>query len=71
MELVWVSLIGMVVFGGLFLVLCPEWWSTSLGTLKEKQPVAGEPSDTRAGEPAASRSVSTTRGQPRRNIAAP
>lgn len=38
MELILVSLVGMVVFGGLFLLLCPEWWSTSLGTLKDKPP---------------------------------
>jgi hypothetical protein len=38
MEVILVSLVGMVLFGGLFLVLCPEWWSTSLGTLKDKQP---------------------------------
>ncbi|MCY1077862.1 hypothetical protein [Archangium lansingense] len=37
MELILVSLVGMLVFGGLFLVLCPEWWSTSLGTIKEKK----------------------------------
>ena len=36
-EVIVVSLVGMVLFGGLFLVLCPEWWSTSLGTLKEKK----------------------------------
>jgi hypothetical protein len=36
MEVILISLVGMVLFGGLFLVLCPEWWSTSLGTLKEK-----------------------------------
>ncbi len=36
-EVVIVSLVGMLLFGGLFLFLCPEWWSTSLGTLKEKQ----------------------------------
>jgi hypothetical protein len=36
MELILVSLVGMVVFGGLFLLLCPEWWSTSLGTLEDK-----------------------------------
>lgn len=35
-EVIVVSLVGMLLFGGLFLVLCPEWWSTSLGTLKEK-----------------------------------
>jgi hypothetical protein len=38
MELILVSVVGMVVFGGLFILLCPEWWSTSLGTLKEKPP---------------------------------
>ncbi|HYO69317.1 MAG TPA: hypothetical protein VEU33_24885 [Archangium sp.] len=36
-EVVVVSLVGMVVFGGLFVLLCPEWWSNSLGTLKDKQ----------------------------------
>lgn len=36
-EVVIVSLVGMLVFGGLFLFLCPEWWSNSLGTIKEKQ----------------------------------
>ncbi len=36
MEMMTISLLGMLAFGGLFLVLCPEWWSTSLGTLKEK-----------------------------------
>jgi|GEM_PF-1788752 len=36
-EVVIVSLVGMLVFGGLFLLLCPEWWSNSLGTLKDKQ----------------------------------
>ncbi len=35
MEIILVSLVGMVLFGGLFLVLCPEWWSNSLGTLKQ------------------------------------
>jgi uncharacterized protein YjeT (DUF2065 family) len=35
MEVILISLVGMVLFGGLFLVLCPEWWSTSMGTLKE------------------------------------
>jgi hypothetical protein len=38
MEIVLVSLVGMLAFGGLFLLLCPEWWSTSLGTLKEEKP---------------------------------
>ena len=37
-EVVVVSLVGMVLFGGLFILLCPEWWSNSLGTIKEKQP---------------------------------
>jgi hypothetical protein len=36
-EVLVVSVLGILVFGGLFLLLCPEWWSTSLGTLKEKQ----------------------------------
>jgi hypothetical protein len=40
METIVVSLLGILVFGGLFLLLCPEWWSTSLGTLKEKHPKA-------------------------------
>jgi hypothetical protein len=43
MEIILVSLVGMVLFGGLFLVLCPEWWSNSLGTLKDKQPVEKKP----------------------------
>jgi hypothetical protein len=38
MEIILVSLVGMVVFGGLFLVLCPEWWSNNLGMLKERKP---------------------------------
>ncbi|QRK11155.1 hypothetical protein JQX13_14410 [Archangium violaceum] len=42
-EVIIVSLIGLVVFGGLFLLLCPEWWSTSLGTLKEKKPAGDKP----------------------------
>ncbi len=36
-EVVIVSLVGMLLFGGLFLIACPEWWSTSLGTLKDEQ----------------------------------
>ncbi|WP_375769721.1 hypothetical protein NR798_02205 [Archangium gephyra] len=36
-EVVIVSLVGMLVFGGLFILLCPEWWSNSLGTIKEEQ----------------------------------
>ncbi|QRK07410.1 hypothetical protein JQX13_46570 [Archangium violaceum] len=43
-EVLVVSLLGMLAFGGLFLIFCPEWWSTSLGTLKEeKKPEAGRP----------------------------
>ncbi len=34
-EVIIVSLVGMVLFGGLFLFMCPEWWSNSLGTIKE------------------------------------
>jgi hypothetical protein len=36
-EVIIVSLVGMVLFGGLFMLLCPEWWSNSLGTIKEEQ----------------------------------
>ena len=43
MEIILVSLVGMVLFGGLFLLLCPEWWSNSLGTIKEKKPVEKKP----------------------------
>ncbi|WP_309889831.1 hypothetical protein [Archangium sp.] len=38
MELILTSVVGFVVFGGLFLFLCPEWWSNSLGIIKEKKP---------------------------------
>jgi hypothetical protein len=41
MEVLIVSVVGMVLFGGLFILLCPEWWSSSMGTLKdEKKPGA-------------------------------
>jgi hypothetical protein len=40
-EVIIVSLVGMVVFGGLFILLCPEWWSNNLGTIKEKPADAG------------------------------
>jgi hypothetical protein len=33
----WELVLGGVVFATLFLLLCPEWWSTSLGILKEKK----------------------------------
>lgn len=36
-EVLVVSVVGILVFGGLFLLLCPEWWSTSMGTLKEQE----------------------------------
>ncbi|QRN94357.1 hypothetical protein JRI60_35220 [Archangium violaceum] len=54
MEVILISLVGIVVFGGAFLVLCPEWWSTSLGTLKDKKPEkkameAGDTRDPKAG----------------------
>ncbi|WP_395805767.1 hypothetical protein [Archangium minus] len=42
-EVIVVSVLGMLAFGGLFLIFCPEWWSTSLGTLKEKKPEAKRP----------------------------
>ena len=38
MELIVTSVVGFVVFGGLFLFLCPEWWSNNLGIIKEKKP---------------------------------
>jgi hypothetical protein len=38
MEVTLISVAGIVVMFGLFLLMCPEWWSTSLGTLKEKKP---------------------------------
>lgn len=48
-EVIVVSLLGMLAFGGLFLIFCPEWWSTSLGTLKEKptenKPAAESPAE--------------------------
>lgn len=40
-EVIIVSLVGMVLFGGLFILLCPEWWSNSLGTIKEEQKTPG------------------------------
>jgi hypothetical protein len=36
MEVIIVSLVGVLAFGGVFLLLGPEWWSSSLGTLKKK-----------------------------------
>jgi hypothetical protein len=38
MEVIIVSLLGVLAFGGAFLLLGPEWWSSSLGTLKNKKP---------------------------------
>lgn len=29
--------LGIVVFTALVLFVCPEWWSTSMGVLKEEQ----------------------------------
>ena len=43
MEVILVSVLGILAFGGVFLLLCPEWWSTSLGTLKDKKPEDGKP----------------------------
>ncbi len=37
MEVIIVSLVGVLAFGGVFLLLGPEWWSSSLGTLKNKK----------------------------------
>ena len=36
MEVVLVSLLGILAFGGVFLLLGPEWWSSSRGVLKDK-----------------------------------
>jgi type II secretory pathway pseudopilin PulG len=33
----WESIIGLVVFSILVLFAAPEWWSSSLGALKEKE----------------------------------
>ncbi len=53
MEVIVVSVVGMVLFGGLFVLLCPEWWSSSKGTLKEKKkPSAGDPQGARTSKPA-------------------
>jgi hypothetical protein len=55
MEVLIVSVVGMLAFGGLFILLCPEWWSSSRGTLKEKkQPRAGTPQGARTSKPATS-----------------
>ncbi|WNG20569.1 hypothetical protein [Cystobacter fuscus] len=47
MEVIIVSLVGVLAFGGVFLLLGPEWWSSSLGTLKKKPgedaPPKGQP----------------------------
>jgi hypothetical protein len=40
--MLWESLIGIVVFTVLVLLLGPEWWSSSLGTLKDKEKKKGE-----------------------------
>ena len=55
MEVILVSVLGMLVFGGLFILLGPEWWSSSMGTLKEKKkPGAGTPHGARTSKPATS-----------------
>jgi len=46
MELILTSVVGFVVFGGLFLFLCPEWWSNSLGIIKENKPTEKKPTGT-------------------------
>jgi hypothetical protein len=43
MEVIIVSLVGLLAFGGVFLLLGPEWWSSSLGTLKKKPGEDGPP----------------------------
>jgi hypothetical protein len=35
--MLWESVVGIVVFTVLVLILGPEWWSSSLGTLREKK----------------------------------
>lgn len=45
----WESLIFMVVFVALVLILGPEWWSSSLGTLKEKKGTQEKPSSGKPG----------------------
>ncbi|WP_324965673.1 hypothetical protein [Archangium sp.] len=35
--MLWESVIGIVVFTALVLWFGPEWWSSSLGTLKEQE----------------------------------
>lgn len=42
MEVIVVSLLGLLIFGGVFLILAPEWWSSSLGTLKDHQKKPGK-----------------------------
>jgi len=46
MELILTSVVGFVVFGGLFLFLCPEWWSNNLGIIKDKKPTEKKPTGT-------------------------
>lgn len=60
-EVVIVSLVGMVVFGGLFILLCPEWWSNSLGTIKEK-PKNAEASSPQADKQATLRQAGEVNG---------
>jgi len=53
-EVILVSVLGILLFGGLFILLGPEWWSSSLGTLKEtKKPNAGHSQGDRMSKPAA------------------
>ncbi|HEX8439046.1 hypothetical protein [Archangium sp.] len=35
--MLWESIIGIVVFSILVLFAAPEWWSSSMGALKEKE----------------------------------
>jgi hypothetical protein len=35
--MLWESIIGIVVFSVLVLFAAPEWWSSSMGALKEKE----------------------------------
>lgn len=48
--MLWESLIGIVVFTALVLLLGPEWWSSSRGTLRDKQTKKKDETPPRSGE---------------------
>ena len=43
MEVIVVSLLGVVAFSAAFLLLGGEWWSSSRGTLKPNKPAPKKP----------------------------